>query len=59
MAFWKKREPEPDVIRFDNLKKLSDAAKELAQAFDSDPEAVTFLQDVWDWAVRRMIDELE
>lgn len=61
MAFWKKRkrEPEPDVIRFENLQKLSAAAQELEQEYAGDSEAVAFLQDVHVWAVRKMIDELE
>ena len=59
MGIFKHWEPDPDVIRFDNLKKMNDVAKALAQDCAGDPEALAFLQKVRDWVVRKMIDELE
>lgn len=59
MVFWKRQEPDPDERRFNNLKKMNDAAKALAVDYSGDNEAVAFLKEIRDWVVRKMIDELE
>lgn len=59
MGFWKKREPEPDELRFEALKQLRRVADELEKSYADNPEALAFLKEVQDWVARRMIDELE
>lgn len=59
MAFWKRREPEPDELRMKNLSDLCAAATALVDLYPENPETQQYLQEVHDWAVRRMIDELE
>ena len=59
MAFRKKHESDPSMIRFENLTQLCNAANNLAQDFAEDPETVAYLQEIRDWAIKKLVNELE
>lgn len=59
MGSRKRRGMNPDMIRFENLTQLCNAANNLAQDFAEDPETVAYLQEIRDWAIKKLVNELE